>query len=64
MDDVKIQALDNGPFLVKGETTIIDGLGNIIATNDQCYLCRCGLSSTQPYCSGAHHGKYHNELRS
>ena len=64
MAGVKIQVLDNGPFLINGEVEIVDGQGFTIENKDQCSLCRCGFSSTQPYCSGAHQGKYYNELRS
>lgn len=63
MANVKIQALDNGPFMVNGEVDIVDGQGNVMETKEQCYLCRCGLSGNQPYCNGAHQGKFNNEVR-
>lgn len=59
-----IQALDNGPFMVNGTVQLVDGEGNVIETKDQCYLCRCGLSSKQPYCNGSHEGKFENKVRS
>ena len=63
MSHVKIQALDNGPFMVSGDVEIVDGEGKAMEKHDQCYLCRCGLSDKQPYCSGAHQGKFNNEVR-
>jgi len=40
--EVIIEAVENGPYLVK-----IDG--NIV-----CALCRCGASKDKPYCDGSH----------
>ncbi|MGE5449784.1 MAG: CDGSH iron-sulfur domain-containing protein [Methanomassiliicoccales archaeon] len=64
MADVKIQSLDNGPFMVNGGAQLVDGQGNVMASKEECYLCRCGLSTNQPYCTGAHEGKFKNEVRS
>ena len=64
MSKIRIQALDNGPFMFSGgEVEITDGEGKVIETKEECYLCRCGLSDKQPYCSGAHQGKFKNEVR-
>ena len=63
MADVKIQAVDNGPLKVVGEVDILDGEGNVMDTKHQCYLCRCGLSTYQPFCSGAHLKKFESEVR-
>ncbi len=57
MSDVKIQVLDNGPFAVTGKTEIVDAEGKKFEQKDPAYLCRCGLSTTMPYCNGAHEGK-------
>jgi Uncharacterized conserved protein len=64
MTDVKIQARDNGPLMVDGEVELVDGQGNVMETKKQCYLCRCGLSTNAPYCTGAHKRKFKNEVRS
>lgn len=64
MTNVKIQAFDNEPFMVKGEIEVIDGQGKVIETKEECYLCRCGLSATMPYCNGAHEGKLNSVVRS
>ena len=63
MIGVKIQALDNGALVVDGEVEILDGKGTVIDTKQQCYLCRCGLSTNSPYCSGECKGKFKNEVR-
>lgn len=60
---VKIQALDNGPYLVSGEVEVMDGEGKVLDKHESCHLCRCGLSENQPYCSGAHQGKFENKVR-
>lgn len=64
MANVKIQPLDNGPFLVDGEINLVDGEGKQIETKEQTYLCRCGLSTNQPFCTGAHEGKFNSVVRS
>ncbi len=43
MSKITIQALDNGPFLVKGDTVLLDGEGKTMDTTSELYLCRCGL---------------------
>lgn len=61
MADIKV--LDDGPFQVSGGVTLVDGEGTTIDTKEQVYLCRCGLSANQPYCSGAHKGKLESKIR-
>jgi CDGSH-type Zn-finger protein len=64
MANVKIQALDNGPFLVSGKVEVVDGKGEVMEVHEEgCHLCRCGLSKNQPYCSGAHQGEFKDEVR-
>lgn len=54
MADVKIQALKNGPLLVKGAVDILDSNGETIQSGSQVALCRCGHSAKKPFCDGAH----------
>lgn len=61
MSDIKV--LDNGPLLVTGEFTLLDGEGNPMETKTQVHLCRCGLSSNKPYCNGAHKGQFESVVR-
>jgi CDGSH-type Zn-finger protein len=63
MAKVKIQALDNAPFLVQGEIELVDGVGKTIPTTEETYLCRCGLSKNAPFCDGSHDGKFSSAVR-
>lgn len=63
MATVKIQTLDSAPFLVNGEIELLDGEGKKIETTKETHLCRCGLSTNQPFCTGAHQGKFENKVR-
>ena len=54
-DQVKITALDNGPYLVRGEVFVTDAEGNQYHTGRKTIaLCRCGRSKTKPFCDGTH----------
>ena len=51
---IKINALDNGPYLVKG-AVVVDADGNEFRSEHQTIaLCRCGASTTKPFCDGTH----------
>lgn len=63
MSDVKIQVLDNGPFLVQGNAEVIDATGKAFPQKEQLALCRCGLSKNMPFCDGSHQGKLNNSPR-
>lgn len=56
MADVTIQALKNGPYLVKGTVDLVDGQGQKVPTPQAptVALCRCGHSSKKPFCDGTH----------
>ena len=52
---VQISTLDNGPYLVRGSVTIVDAEGNQYNPNKETVaLCRCGASTTKPFCDGTH----------
>ncbi len=52
---LKINALDNGPYLVKGAVVVVDAEGNRFPSDRQTIaLCRCGASTTKPFCDGTH----------
>jgi CDGSH iron-sulfur domain-containing protein 3 len=54
-DEIEITALDYGPYLVKGPTRILDAEGNAFrAERTRVALCRCGGSTTKPFCDGTH----------
>jgi CDGSH-type Zn-finger protein len=56
LSDVTITPTDSGPYLVEGPISVVDAEGNHYALSDQTTiaLCRCGRSSTKPFCDGTH----------
>ncbi len=55
MEDVTIQALKNGPYLVKGPVKLVDTQGQPIPVPEATLaLCRCGHSQSKPRCDGSH----------
>jgi CDGSH iron-sulfur domain-containing protein 3 len=54
-EQTKITALDNGPYLVKGPVLLLDAEGNEFRVERTTVaLCRCGESTTKPFCDGSH----------
>lgn len=56
MADVTIQMRKNGPFIVTGPVKLVDAEGNEVPSpaGAAIALCRCGHSSTKPFCDGSH----------
>ena len=54
MADVKITVRRNGPYLVAGPIELVDADGNTYTVTDKMALCRCGASSTKPFCDRTH----------
>ena len=54
---MKIMITENGPYKVEGAEGIElvgpDGAA-VPVTRDTIYLCRCGGSTTKPFCDGTH----------
>jgi CDGSH-type Zn-finger protein len=50
---ITIKVRDNGPLVVEGEFILIDAAGNDIPVLKKA-LCRCGGSTTKPFCDGTH----------
>jgi len=44
----------NGPLAVRGNLEITSGTGRVVARVMTARLCRCGGSSTKPFCDGTH----------
>jgi CDGSH-type Zn-finger protein len=44
----------NGPYLVKGVNTLLNSKGDVLLTEPQMALCRCGGSANKPFCDGTH----------
>ena len=52
---VMITARENGPYLVRGPVSIRDVDGNEYHSDRETIaLCRCGGSTTKPFCDGTH----------
>jgi CDGSH-type Zn-finger protein len=51
-----IKVLQNGPYLVQGDdVTAVDWNGASYAIAKRPFaLCRCGASTTKPFCDGTH----------
>ena len=54
MSDSTITPTDNGPYLVKGAIALLDTKGKRYEANGTIALCRCGQSTTKPFCDGTH----------
>ena len=57
MAEVQIRAYENGPYKVRGPIVVLDADGNRYDLADQgetIALCRCGGSTTKPFCDGTH----------
>lgn len=59
MDDrseTVITARENGPYIVRGPLKLVDADGNEydVAERKSVALCRCGASTTKPFCDGTH----------
>ncbi len=53
---VKITIRNNGPYVVEGDFTLVDHEGNEVPLTKRA-LCRCGGSTTKPFCDGTHSRK-------
>ena len=51
---VKIRVVTNGPLLVEGPVAIETADGQQLKRGGRLALCRCGLSSSLPFCDSAH----------
>lgn len=56
MAEVTIKVRENGPYLVTGPVTLTDAEGNVyeLPEGRAFVLCRCGRSSTKPFCDATH----------
>ncbi|HYN90488.1 MAG TPA: CDGSH iron-sulfur domain-containing protein [Thermoleophilaceae bacterium] len=56
MDQVVIKVRHNGPYKLTGPVKVIDadGAEYELPEGDTIALCRCGGSTTKPFCDGTH----------
>ena len=50
----QIQAIDNGPLVVKNPPPFLDWNNHAYPEKKILSLCRCGASQDKPYCDGSH----------
>ena len=63
MSETQIKVSPNGPLLCNGPLTITDPAGNEhhVPEGVSIALCRCGLSTEKPFCTGSHRGNFSSE---
>jgi len=55
MERVEIKVRDSGPYKVTGPVRLIDADGTAYELPEGALvLCRCGRSSTKPFCDSSH----------
>jgi 3-phenylpropionate/trans-cinnamate dioxygenase ferredoxin subunit len=56
MSDVRIEITDNGPYKVSGPIELFTPDGSPVSVEEghNVFLCRCGGSSSKPFCDGTH----------
>ena len=56
MSGVRITITESGPISIRGPVTVVDQDGNEydVSQRKRVVLCRCGASSSKPFCDGSH----------
>lgn len=54
MVEVTIEMIKNGPLIVTGAVELKDPNGTSYPAKQRMALCRCGASTTKPFCDGTH----------
>lgn len=52
--EVRIRAVRDGPYYVRGPVELLDGEGRVIRRDTRVALCRCGHSKHMPFCDNTH----------
>jgi CDGSH-type Zn-finger protein/uncharacterized Fe-S cluster protein YjdI len=52
--EIEVRPTDNGPLQLTGNIEICAGTGRTVDRVTSARLCRCGGSSTKPFCDGTH----------
>ena len=53
-DGTTIEVVKNGPYRVSGACRVRDSRGEDVPARERFALCRCGNSSSKPFCDGTH----------
>ena len=51
---LEVEPQADGPLQVRGNIEITSGTGRVVTRLQQAKLCRCGGSSSKPFCDGTH----------
>lgn len=56
---VKVVVIPKGPYMVSGDMSDLEiaepsGQAIDLSGKDKVFLCRCGASTTKPFCDGTH----------
>ena len=54
MNKVTVEVRRNGPLIVTGPVELKDADGKLYPVEERMALCRCGASTTKPFCDGTH----------
>ena len=52
--DNRIKVRANGPLLCTGDIEVYAADGQLLEKSADLVLCRCGHSSSKPFCDGSH----------
>jgi uncharacterized Fe-S cluster protein YjdI len=52
--EVTVQAVKDGPYLVRGLVQIRNARGEVVREDSRVALCRCGQSKHMPFCDNTH----------
>ena len=63
MATTRITVNSNGSLKIEGDFEIVDKNGNVydLAGRTTISICRCGFSTTKPFCDGSHKGHFEHE---
>jgi CDGSH-type Zn-finger protein len=54
MAETIITPKENGPYHIKGDFRVMLSDGTELEAQGETWLCRCGNSSTKPFCDSTH----------
>jgi len=53
-ENIKMNVRANGSIRVSGTVDFVDSEGNVVKSETDFSLCRCGHSANKPFCDGSH----------
>jgi len=61
--NAEITPTPNGPLQAQRIGALKNDRGEVISTDEEIWLCRCGKSNTKPYCDGSHNAAKFSDQR-